>query len=93
MLRRGVGESQYGSPVETIALRRDLRVGRLNTRDDASSSIAQHVPGDADRRCECSAFLFFDGRAGITYDSVSGSPTGLDTFILGDFDAAVASGL
>jgi len=34
-------------------------------------------------------FLFFDGRAGIVYDLDSGSPTGLDTFILGDLDAAV----
>jgi hypothetical protein len=34
-------------------------------------------------------FLFFDGRAGIVYDLDSGSPTGLDTFILGDLDSAV----
>ena len=33
-------------------------------------------------------FLFFDGRAGITYDD-SGSPTGLDAVIIGDLDAAV----
>jgi hypothetical protein len=35
-------------------------------------------------------FLFFDGRAGIVYDLDSGSPTGLDTFIFGDLDTAVA---
>jgi hypothetical protein len=35
-------------------------------------------------------FLFFDGRAGITYDGASGSPTGLDAVILRDLDAAVS---
>jgi hypothetical protein len=35
-------------------------------------------------------FLFFDGRAGIIYESTTGSPTGLDAVILGDLDAAVS---
>jgi hypothetical protein len=35
-------------------------------------------------------FLFFDGRAGIRYDTVSGSPTGLDGAVLRDIDEAVA---
>jgi hypothetical protein len=34
-------------------------------------------------------FLFVDGRAGITYDSAAGSPTGLDGAIFRDIDAAV----
>jgi hypothetical protein len=33
-------------------------------------------------------FLFFDGRAGITYDA-AGSPTGLDGVIFRDIDAAI----
>jgi hypothetical protein len=35
-------------------------------------------------------FVFFDGRAGIMYDTVSGSPTGLDEAVLRDIDKAVA---
>jgi hypothetical protein len=34
-------------------------------------------------------FMFFDGRAGITYDTVSGSPTGLDGAVFRDIDEAV----
>jgi hypothetical protein len=34
-------------------------------------------------------FLFFDGRAGITYDAAAGSPTGLDGVIFRDLDAAI----
>jgi hypothetical protein len=34
-------------------------------------------------------FMFFDGRAGITYDA-AGSPTGLDGDVFSDIDAAVA---
>jgi hypothetical protein len=34
-------------------------------------------------------FLFFDGRAGISYDVPSGTPTGLDAAIIGDLDAAI----
>jgi hypothetical protein len=35
-------------------------------------------------------FLFFDGRAGILYDLVSGTPTGLDGAVFVDIDEAVA---
>jgi hypothetical protein len=34
-------------------------------------------------------FLFFDGRAGITYDENDGTPTGLDDAIFRDLDAAI----
>jgi hypothetical protein len=34
-------------------------------------------------------FLFFDGRAGITYDQNNGTPTGLDDALFNDLDAAI----
>ena len=34
-------------------------------------------------------FLFFYGRAGITYDQNNGTPTGLDDALFNDLDAAI----
>jgi hypothetical protein len=78
------GENAYGSygigspnpPNQSAPLSSDELRAAFHTMQDSGVNVARW-------------FLFFDGRAGITYDAATGSPTGLDGVIFRDLDAAI----
>jgi hypothetical protein len=78
------GENAYGSygigspnpPNQSSPLSSDELRAAFHTMQDSGVNVARW-------------FLFFDGRAGITYDAATGSPTGLDGVIFRDLDAAI----
>jgi hypothetical protein len=77
------GENAYGSygigspnpPKQSAPLSSDELRAAFHTMQASGVNVARW-------------FLFFDGRAGITYDAATGSPTGLDEVIFRDIDAA-----
>ena len=78
------GENAYGSygigsaspPQQSAPLSSDELRAAFHTMQASGVNVARW-------------FLFFDGRAGITYDAATGSPTGLDEVIFRDIDAAI----
>jgi hypothetical protein len=77
------GENAYGSygigspspPEQSAPLSSDALRTAFDTMQASGVNVARW-------------FLFFDGRAGITYDA-AGSPTGLDAVVFRDIDAAI----